>query len=85
MAVKQKTENKEEAFELKGEDLVKKVKELIREGNVRKISIIDKNGKTIVVLPLTIGVVGAVLIPPLAVVGVIAALVTECTIRVERE
>ncbi len=80
-----KSSPKKEEFELKGEDLVKKVKQLIREGNVRKISIIDKNGKTIVVLPLTIGVVGAVLAAPLAIVGVIAALVTECTIRVERE
>lgn len=76
---------KKEEFELKGEDLVKKVKQLIKEGNVRKISIIDKKGKTIVVLPLTVGVVGAVLVPPLAIVGVIAALVAECTIRVERE
>lgn len=82
MAVKKN--KKEETFELKGEDLVKKVKALIKEGNVRKISIIDKNGKTIVVLPLTVGVVGAVLVPPLAIVGVIAALVTECTIKVER-
>lgn len=76
---------KKEEFEIKGEDLLKKVKELIREGNVRRITILDKKGKEIVALPLTIGVVGAVLVPPLAIVGVIAALVTECTIRVERE
>lgn len=84
MTVKKKTEKKEE-FEIKGEDLLKKVKQLINEGNVREISIVDKKGKTIVVLPLTVGVVGAVLVPPLAIVGVIAALVTECTIRVERK
>lgn len=76
---------KKEEFEIKGEDLLKKVKELIREGNVRRITILDKKGKEIVAMPLTIGVVGAVLVPPLAIVGVIAALVTECTIRVERE
>ena len=76
---------KKEEFEMKGEDLVKKVKELIREGNIRKITILDKKGKTIVEMPLTVGVVGAVLVPPLAIIGVIAALVTECTIRVERE
>lgn len=76
---------KKEEFAVKGEDLVKKVKQLIKEGNIRKISIVDKSGKTIVVLPLTIGVVGAVLVPPLAIIGVIAALVTECTIKVERE
>lgn len=76
---------KKEEFELKGEDLVKKVKELIREGNVRRITILDKKGKVIVEMPLTIGVVGAVVAPPLAIVGVIAALVTECSIKVERE
>lgn len=77
--------NTSDTFEVKGEELIKKVKELIHEGNVRQISIIDKNGKTIVVIPLTFGVVGAVLAPPLAAVGAIAALVTECTIKVERK
>ncbi|HAP37880.1 hypothetical protein A2574_02485 [Candidatus Shapirobacteria bacterium RIFOXYD1_FULL_38_32] len=76
---------KKDTFEVKGEDLIAKVKELINEGNVRQISIIDKNGKTIVILPLTLGVVGAVLVPVLAAVGAIAALVTECTIKVERK
>lgn len=76
---------KKEEFSIKGEDLVKKVKELIKEGNVRRITILSKDGKEIVAMPLTLGVVGAVIAPPLAVVGVIAALVTECTIRVERE
>ncbi|MBP9820161.1 DUF4342 domain-containing protein [Candidatus Woesebacteria bacterium] len=74
-----------EEFKVNGEDLLKKVKNLINEGNIRKISIRNKDGKTIVELPLTIGVVGAVLAPPLAAVGAIAALVTECTIVVERE
>jgi hypothetical protein len=73
-----------DSFEVKGEDLLKKVKELIHQGNIRKISIEDKKGNTIIVLPLTWGVVGAVLAPPLAAIGAIAALVTECTIRVER-
>lgn len=73
-----------ETFEIKGEELLKKVKELIHEGNVRKISIKDKQGKSIIELPLTIGVVGAVIAPVLAAVGAIAALVTECTITVER-
>ena len=74
-----------EEFKVNGEDLLKKVKELIAEGNVRRITIKSKEGRTIVVIPLTIGVVGAVLVPPLAAVGAIAALVTECTIAVERE
>jgi hypothetical protein len=74
-----------EEFKVSGEDLLKKVKELIAEGNVRRISVKDKEGKTIVEMPLTVGVVGAVLAAPLAAVGAIAALVTECTITVERE
>ena len=76
---------KEETFEVSGENLLKKVKELINEGNIRKITIKDKSGKVLVVFPLTVGVVGAVLVPVLAAVGTIAALVTECTISVERE
>jgi hypothetical protein len=72
-------------FEIKGEQLISKVKELIEEGNVRRIIIKDKAGKELVTFPLTVGVVGAVLAPVLAAVGAIAALVTECTIAVERE
>lgn len=78
-------EKKNETYTIKGEDLVRKFKELIKEGNVRKITIKDKEGKTVVVFPLTLGVVGAVIAPVLAAVGAIAALVTECTISVERE
>jgi hypothetical protein len=74
-----------EQFEIKGEQLLSKVKELIEEGNVRRIIIKDKTGKELVTFPLTIGVVGAVLAPVLAAVGALAALVTECTITVERE
>ena len=76
---------KTESFRVSGEDLLKKVKELIHQGNIRKITIEDKTGKAILIFPLTIGVVGAVLAPPLAAIGAIAALLTECTIRVERE
>lgn len=79
------TKKKKESFKVTGDELLKKIKELINEGNVRKITITDKNGKTIVVFPLTLGVVGAVLAPVLAAVGAIAALVTECTISVEKE
>lgn len=74
-----------ETFRVKGEELVKKVKELIKEGNVRKITIKDKKGKTLINFPLSIGVVGAVVAPVLAAVGAIAALVTECTISVEKQ
>ena len=76
---------KKEDFKVNGDDLLKKVKELINEGNVRRITIQNKDGKTIVEVPLTVGVVGALLAPPLAAIGAIAALVTDCTITVERD
>ena len=82
---KRKSSGKKEEFKVSGEDLIKKVKEIIREGNVRRITIVDRKGKALIVLPLTIGVVGALLAPALAAVGAIAALVTECTIKVERK
>lgn len=74
-----------EEFRVDGEELLKKVKQLIGQGNVRRIIIKNKDGKTIIEIPLTVGVVGTVLAPPLAAVGAVAALVTECTIAVERE
>lgn len=82
-----KNDNKktEETFHLTGEDLLKKVKDLIKEGNIRRIIIKDKSGKILVEFPLTFGLVGAVLAPILAAVGAIAALVTECSITVQRE
>lgn len=80
-----KEEPKTESFRIQGEQLLKKVNDLIKEGNVRRITIKDKNGKNLVVLPLTLGVVGAAIAPVLAGVGAIAALIGECTITVERE
>lgn len=74
-----------EEFTVNGEELVKKVKDLIKEGNIRRISVKDKEGKVIAEFPLTLGVIGAVFAAPLAAIGAIAALVTECTIVVERE
>ena len=74
-----------ETFSINGEHLLKKVKELIAEGNIRKITIKDKNGKELMTFPLTVGVVGAVFAPVLAAIGALAALVGECTITVERE
>lgn len=76
---------KTESFHVNGENLLKKVKELIAEGNVRKITIKDKSGKELVTFPLTIGVVGAMIAPVLAAIGAIAALIGECTISVERD
>ena len=74
----------EETFTLKGEQVLNKIKELVEEGNVRKITIHDKSGKEIMSFPLTFGVVGVVLAPVLAAVGAMAALIGECTIKVER-
>lgn len=74
-----------ESFKVDGENLLKKVKELIKEGNIRKITIKDKGGKEIVAFPLTFGVVGAVIAPVLAAIGAMAALIGECTISVERD
>ena len=74
-----------ESFKINGENLLKKVKELIEEGNVRKITINDKTGKELMSFPLTLGVVGAVFAPVLAAIGAVAALIGECTITVERD
>ena len=75
---------RKEEFTINGEKLVSTIKELVREGNIRRVTIKNKEGKTLVEIPLTFGVVGAVLLPTLAAIGAIAALVTECTIVVER-
>ncbi len=77
--------SKKEKYEVRGEDVVQKVKELINEGNVRKITITSKEGKTIAEFPLTIGVVGVLIAPVLAAIGAITALLTDCTISVERD
>lgn len=76
---------KKEVYEVKGEELLKKVKALIKEGNVRKITISNKKGKELITFPLTLGVVGALIAPVLAAVGAVAALVAECTVTVERK
>jgi len=73
-----------EEFQLKGEEVVAKVKELVHEGNVRKVMISDSDGKVLLEIPLTVGVVGALLLPTLAALGAVAALLTDCTITVVR-
>ena len=79
------TKTTKESFTIHGENLLKKVKELIKEGNIRKITIYDKAGKELMVFPLTIGVASVVVAPVLASIGALAALIGECTISVERE
>ena len=74
-----------ESFKINGENLLNKVKELVEKGNIRKITIHDKDGKEVMNFPLSIGVVGALLAPVLAAIGALAALIGECTITVEKE
>lgn len=74
----------QEEFKVSGDELIKKVKELIAAGNARRIIIKNESGETIVEIPLTVGAIGALIAPPLAAVGAIAALVTKCTIVVEK-
>jgi hypothetical protein len=73
-----------EEFNVSGEELLTKIKQLIHESNIRRIIIKDRDGKTMMEFPLTYGVVGVVLAPTLAAVGAIAALIGEATIVVEK-
>ena len=73
-----------EVFSISGEELVSTVKKLVHEGNIRRIAIENKDGRTLLEIPLTLGVVGALLLPTLAALGALAAIVTECKIVVER-
>ena len=79
------TKKAQEEFKVEGKKVVTKIKALIKEGNVRKITVKDNKGKIILSLPVTAGVIGALILPPLIVIGAIAALLTECTITVQRE
>jgi hypothetical protein len=73
-----------ERYKVAGERLLSKVKSLLKEGNVRRITIKNDEEKTLIEIPLTFGVVGAAIFPVWAAVGAIAALVTDCSIEVER-
>lgn len=73
-----------EEHRVPGERLLETVKKIVREGNVRRITIRNEDGKTLLEIPLTIGLAGAWLAPTFAAVGAVAALVTNCSIVVER-
>lgn len=75
----------QEEFKVEGKKVVSKIKALIKEGNVRKITVKDNKGKIILSLPVTAGVIGALLLPPLIVIGAVGALLTECTITVQKK
>lgn len=75
----------EETFHVSGEDMIKKVKEIAKEANVRRIIVKDKKGNILAEFPLALGAVVTVLVPVLAAVGALAALLSECSITVIRE
>jgi len=73
-----------EELKVTGEALVSTVKRLVHEGNVRRITLKNEAGETLIEIPLTVGVVGVLLIPVWAAVGAIAALAANLTIVVEK-
>jgi hypothetical protein len=80
-----KKQSAHEYFKVSGDELLAKVKEIIKEGNARKIIIKNDKNKTIMEFPLTFGAIGVVLAPIFAAVGTLAALATSCTIIVEKK
>jgi hypothetical protein len=79
------SEFRTEEFHVNGEELLAKIKDLLHEGNIRRIIIKNREGKTMIEFPLTFGVVGVVLAPTLAAIGAVAALIGEATIVVEKQ
>ncbi|MGK7949550.1 MAG: DUF4342 domain-containing protein [Xenococcaceae cyanobacterium] len=79
---------KVEEFKISGDVLVGKVKELIRQGNIRRIILKNESGQTLIEIPMTVGVIGSVisaaLFPVIAAVGVIGAMVARLTVVIER-
>lgn len=73
-----------EEFQVKGEEIVAKIKELLHEGNIRRVIIKNEEGRTMIDIPLTIGVVGVLVAPQLAAIGAIAALLAHGTVVVEK-
>ncbi len=82
---KKKTGPTTEQFKVYGHELLEKVKALIKEGNVRRIIIKNEKGKVMMEVPVTFAVIGTVFAPILAALGALAALMTKCTIEVERK
>lgn len=79
----EESKTRTEEFQVSGDKLVGKIKEIVHQGNIRRIAIKNDSGRVLIDIPLTLGVVGALLAPQLAAIGAIAALVTKCTIVVE--
>jgi hypothetical protein len=73
-----------EEFKVSGDELLAKAKELVHEGNIRRLIIKNSEGTTLIEVPLTVGLIGAALLPVWVAIGAIAAIATDCTIVVER-
>jgi hypothetical protein len=73
-----------EEFKITGDAVISKIKELVHEGNVRRIIIKNEHGQTLIEIPLSLGVVGAILVPVWAAIGAIAALAANLNIVVEK-
>ena len=74
-----------EEFKVEGEKLLLRIKQLIHEGNIRRIIIKDREGKVLMEVPMTLGVAGALIAPQLAAIGAVAALIAEATLIVEKK
>ncbi len=77
--------NTQESFRVNGKELVDKIKEIVKEGNARRILIQNEQGETIIEIPLTIAVIGTLLVPVIAAVSALAALAVNYTIVVEKK
>jgi hypothetical protein len=75
---------KREEHRVSGEKLLSRVRQIVHEGNVRRIIIKNEDGRTIIEVPLSVGVVGAAFAPVWAAIGAVAALVASCSIEVDR-
>jgi hypothetical protein len=80
----QSGERRSEEFRVNGSEVIQKINELIHEGNIRRIILKNEEGKTLIEIPLTLGLVGAAFMPVLAAVGALAALVVRMTIVIEK-
>lgn len=72
-----------ESFTAEGDEIVERIKRMVHEGNVRRV-VVERDGRTVAEFPLTAGVVGVLLAPALAAIGVLVAMMEKCTIQVER-
>jgi len=73
-----------EEFHVKGDEIVSKVKELVHQGNIRRVVIKNEEGKTVIEMPFILGVVGVLLVPQLAAIGAVAALLSRASIVIEK-